>query len=92
MLRRDLRTPLYHPFYVNYGFNKVSFVESLRFESGEIGRKRGIMRRLSVPFDCDGLRVRLSASDVGSREGDEAKDRRLCARLRRIWRRSGVRS
>ena len=49
------------------------------------------MRRLSVPFDCDGLRVRLSASDVGSREGDEAKDRRLCARLRRIWRRSGVR-
>lgn len=73
MLRRDLRTPLYHPFYVNYGFNKVSFVESLRFESGKKGRKGGIMRRLSVPFDCDGLRVRLSASDVGSREGDEAK-------------------
>lgn len=48
VLRRDLRTPLYHPYYVNYGFNKVSFVESLRYES----RMRGALgSRLSVLFD-----------------------------------------
>ena len=39
---------------------------------GKRGR-REVMCRLSVPSDRDGLRVRLSASDVGSGGSDEAK-------------------
>ena len=33
IVRKSEEMPLYHPFYVNYGFNKVIFVENLRFES-----------------------------------------------------------
>lgn len=32
LVRRTEDTPLYHPFYINYGFNKVIFVENLRYE------------------------------------------------------------
>lgn len=33
IVRKSEEMPLYHPFYVNYGFNKVIFVENLRYES-----------------------------------------------------------
>ena len=32
ILRRSHETPLFHPYYVDYGFNKVQLVYQLRFE------------------------------------------------------------
>ena len=32
ILRRSRETPLFHPYYVDYGFNKVQLVYQLRFE------------------------------------------------------------
>lgn len=32
VVKRHELTPLYHPFFINYGFNKVSFIELLQYE------------------------------------------------------------
>ncbi len=32
IVRRHELTPLYHPYFINYGFNKVVFIELLQYE------------------------------------------------------------
>ena len=32
VIRRHELTPLFHPYFINYGFNKISYVETLRKE------------------------------------------------------------
>lgn len=32
ILSRSEVTPLFHPYYIDYGFNKVQFIKQLRFE------------------------------------------------------------
>ena len=32
VIRRHELTPLFHPYFINYGFNKVTFIETLRYE------------------------------------------------------------
>lgn len=32
ILKRSPITPLFHPYYVDYGFNKVQFIKQLRYE------------------------------------------------------------
>lgn len=38
VVRRHELTPLYHPLFINYGFNKVTFIETLTFEGMLFGR------------------------------------------------------
>ena len=30
VFRRSVMTPFFHPYYINYGYNKVEYVENLR--------------------------------------------------------------
>lgn len=32
VIRRHELTPLFHPYFINYGFNKVTFIETLQYE------------------------------------------------------------
>ena len=36
MVRRSQTNPIFHPYYINYGFNKVSFISRLIYDGKEV--------------------------------------------------------